>query len=505
MQRHAAAVAVLGLALCARLTVASTTHRERVGESDVEGLLEAVRRAHGHRASGRAVQLELSGRYQLDRPLDLAAPGSADVLPTLTLAGPAVLDGGVPVSGWAVDPARPWLFRAPVPPALHPIAPDQPIVQMWDGETRVPVARTPTMQYNASGPINATTHLADSIITQPGQVSPEFKQLGSMRMFKYHSWDISYYKVASVRPSLADPSMLQITTENKIQTQWDLGGLNGASGQRFYLEGVEEFLYERSGTFVHDAVSNELLYAPRVPPSEAEFATVVPRISQLILTDGGLDIFLKGLTFEHSASSFKSCYSPGSYCEAQSASDQEVATLHWIHSRRVQLFNITVRHTGGYAVWFDLGTADSAATRVHLTDLGAGGVRIGSDSGSAHNITVSDSVIEDGGHVWRQGAGVLHQVANHSTISHNIVRKFFNIGALLALHSTPQYAVPVAACCQILFLFRPVCVESRRHRAWVELGLRADSQHAQRCTQKSHQYAWTRPTQRYGLRIPPRG
>ena len=453
MQRNAAAVAVLGLAFCARLTDASTTHRERVGESDVEGLLAAVRRAHAHRASGRSVQLELSGRYQLDRPLDLAAPGSADVLPTLTLVGPAVLDGGVRVTGWAVDSARPWLFRAPVPPALHPIAPDEPIVQMWDGETRVPVARTPTMQYNASGPVNATTHLADSIITQPGQVSPEFKQLSSMRMFKYHSWDISYYKVASIRPSVEDPSMLQITTENKIQTQWDLGGLTGASGQRFYLEGVEEFIYERSGTFVHDAVSNELLYAPRVPPSATsttEFDTVVPRISQLILTDGGSDISLNGLTFEHSASSFKSCYSPGSYCEAQSASDQEVATLHWIHSRRVQLSNVTVRHTGGYAIWFDLGTADSTAMRVHLMDLGAGGVRIGSDSGSAHNITVSDSIIEDGGHVWRQGAGVLHQVANHSTISHNIVRKFFNIGALPRLHRTPRNVILASTGCLLV-------------------------------------------------------
>lgn len=436
MQRHAAVAVMVALAVCG-CADASVAHRERVAESDVDALLAAVDLAHSHRASGHAVQLELSGRYHLTRPLNLAARGSADVLPQLTLVGPAVLDGGVPVSGWVVDATRPWLFRAPVPPALLPIEPDQPIVQMWDGETRVPVARTPTMQYNNTGPINATTHLADSIVTQPGQISAHYKQLSSMRMFKYHSWDVSYYRVASIRPSVANPSMLQITTENKIQTQWDLGGLTGASGQRFYLEGVEEFLRAGSGTFVHDAVSNELLYAPRVPPigtREPKFGVVVPRISQLVLTDGGSDISLKGLTFEHSASSFKSCYSVGSFCEAQSASDQEVATLHWIHSRRVQLFNVTVRHTGGYAIWFDLGTTDSAAVGVHLTDLGAGGVRIGSDSGSAHNITVSDCVIEDGGHVWLQGAGVLHQVANHSTISHNIVRKFFNIGAFTSTH-----------------------------------------------------------------------
>jgi hypothetical protein len=98
---------------------------------------------------------------------------------------------------------------------------------------------------------------------------------------------------------------------------------------------------------VHDAVKQVLLYAPAAGVG-APTTTTVPRLTQLALTDGGSDISLHDMTFEHSAASFKSCYTSGSYCEAQSAADQDVAALHWIRSNRVFLTNLTVQHTGGY-------------------------------------------------------------------------------------------------------------------------------------------------------------
>lgn len=63
-----------------------------------------------------------------------------------------------------------------------------------------------------------------------------------------------------------------------------------------------------------------------------------------------------------------------------------------------------------------------------MHDLGAGGVRIGSATGDAHNISLTDSVLEDGGHVWLQGCGVLMQAANGSTVSHNTIRRFSYTG-----------------------------------------------------------------------------
>ena len=55
-------------------------------------------------------------------------------------------------------------------------------------------------------------------------------------------------------------------------------------------------------------------------------------------------------------------------------------------------------------------------------------MRIGSATGDAYNISLTDSTLQDGGHVWRQGCGVLMQAANGSLVSHNIVRGFSYTG-----------------------------------------------------------------------------
>jgi len=71
--------------------------------------------------------------------------------------------------------------------------------------------------------------------------------------------------------------------------------------------------------------------------------------------------------------------------------------------------NITVAHTGGYALWLNQGCTQNVIQRSHFYDLGAGGVRIGPGiSGeqptrallSTYN-TLNNSVLEDGGHVYQ--------------------------------------------------------------------------------------------------------
>lgn len=375
--------------------------------------------------------VQLSGRYELDETLDLGA----QLLPehhsahdtahgAVTLRGPAVLDGGVKVSGWEKDKTRPWLFVAKVPAALQ----STNVTQMWDGEHRVALARTELMHYNRSGPVNATTMLTDSIITNPGQVNPAL-DLTSARLFIYHTWDVSYHPIASIRSSRdasGYPSTPEIVTANKISMRWNGGGLSGGSGYRFYLEGAEAFLRKGSNMFFHDVRQQRILYAPIGGAQPG--VTVAARLAELVRSDAVDDVNIESLTFEHSAADFSPCFAPDSACETQSAADEIVAALHWSNSQRVTARNITVRHTGGYGLWFAVGCHDSSASFVEMSDLGAGGVRIGSQTGDAHNISLTDSTLEDGGHVWRQGCGVLMQAANGSTVSHNIIRRFSYTG-----------------------------------------------------------------------------
>jgi hypothetical protein len=95
-------------------------------------------------------------------------------------------------------------------------------------------------------------------------------------------------------------------------------------------------------------------------------------------------------------------------CDDQSASFLTTATLHWQHSSSISLSNVTVQHVGGYAIWADEGSHDMLISRCTMTDLGAGGARIGvpvsgmpSPNTLAQNITITDCTIHDGGHVIR--------------------------------------------------------------------------------------------------------
>jgi hypothetical protein len=80
---------------------------EHAAPSSPGGLREALARARTHRAACRDVVVQLHGRYALDSTLDLGRhllPPSQPTHPgphhgSVTLRGPAALDGGVRISG----------------------------------------------------------------------------------------------------------------------------------------------------------------------------------------------------------------------------------------------------------------------------------------------------------------------------------------------------------------------------------------------------------------------
>ena len=69
-----------------------------------------------------------------------------------------------------------------------------------------------------------------------------------------------------------------------------------------------------------------------------------------------------------------------------------------------------------------------------VSDVGAGAVRIGEASAThihldlsarvARSVTISDSVLHDGGNVYKAGCGVLLQAAADSTVTHNEISMF---------------------------------------------------------------------------------
>ena len=78
---------------------------------------------------------------------------------------------------------------------------------------------------------------------------------------------------------------------------------------------------------------------------------------------------LQDLAVEHSAADLSTCLINS--CEDQSADYLTTATLHWQHSSNISLLRVNVTHTGGYAVWMDIGVSDAQISACHISDMGA--------------------------------------------------------------------------------------------------------------------------------------
>jgi hypothetical protein len=165
---------------------AAAAVRVRVAASDSTSLAAALLQAQAHREAGREVHLQLQGRYFLDAPLNFSKPmaQSGRRLPPLLLHGPAVLDGGHPVINWTRDTARSWLWSAPVPTALRSAADAGTISQLFDGDTRVPPARTPVLHYVRVGAVNASSGMTKSIVVNASAIPQQsLAQLSGVRLF----------------------------------------------------------------------------------------------------------------------------------------------------------------------------------------------------------------------------------------------------------------------------------------------------------------------------------
>jgi parallel beta-helix repeat protein len=107
-----------------------------------------------------------------------------------------------------------------------------------------------------------------------------------------------------------------------------------------------------------------------------------------------------------------------------------ITIRHWTFD------GITVSHTGGYGIWVNQGSFNVTICNSHVYDVGAGGVRIGlglhgviSDPTMlTTNVTVANSVLEDGGHIYQMGCGVLLQESAMNNLSHNLIHDFYYTG-----------------------------------------------------------------------------
>ena len=180
----------------------------------------------------------------------------------------------------------------------------------------------------------------------------------------------------------------------------------------------EWFLDRRTGTLSYLALAGEDV-------TRVQF--IAPFLTQIIRFEGNVakgelvhDITLRGLTF----ADVDWVLASKGYADMQAAYDVPAA-IELVGARGCRIEQSTFTHLGSYALEIHKGSKDDKVIGNEMTDLGAGGVKIGDPdiakeaAGATTGILVAENHIHDIGIVYPAAVGVWIGQSGGNTVAHN--------------------------------------------------------------------------------------
>jgi hypothetical protein len=410
----------------------------------------AVRALLRTRNEPRPVRVVLrGGTYYLDTPLEFGVEDSgtekAPVVYAAAVGERAVVSGGRRLTGghWGeINGRRVWVL-------------DVPDVKegRWrfrqlfvEGERR-PRTRLPKRgEYRIESLPGYTGDFLRSptqrFVYAPGDVAPTWRNLRDVEVVGITKWQDNRLPIESVDAATRTvtfdrPSLFALVESDKPGPYW--------------VENVLESL-DAPGEWYLDRPLGTLYYLPRPGEEPASAEIIAPRLSQVVRVVGRAgtpvhDLRFEGLVFAHTE-----WQPPADYASSLQSGIEAPGSLLFDYAERCAVSGGGIEHIGNFGVEVGVGCADVEIARNRITDVGAGGVRIGhffswETDGSgrltergmkrkaamptgphSRRITVADNEIAHCGRLTPEAVGVFVGDNADNTIIHNHIHDLFYSG-----------------------------------------------------------------------------